>query len=141
LIDDESNDEDDNPLSLLADNDSDNESDDDLGPDNRLGAPAEHDEYGLPHPNTIVLPVETRPIEELRDEARRTSSRKRTRPQFFINESYLEGETTGEENRELVRGIEIIEQINAHMQTDDNDNEARIASLYQAWLGDTIRTR
>jgi hypothetical protein len=31
-----------------------------------------------PHPNTIVLPVETRPIEELRDGARRASSRKRT---------------------------------------------------------------
>ena len=47
---------------------------------------------GPPHPNTIVLLVETRLIEELRDGARRTSSRKRTRPQSNINESYSEGE-------------------------------------------------
>ena len=47
------------------------------------------------------------------------------------NESYSEGETTWEENGELVRGINIIKQINAHIQSDDNDNEARIASLYR----------
>jgi hypothetical protein len=44
--------------------------------------------------------------------------------------SYSEGITTWEENGELVRGINIFEQINAHMQTDDNDNEARIVSIY-----------
>jgi hypothetical protein len=61
----------------------------------------------------------------------RTSSRKRTRPQSYINESYSEGETIWKENGELVRGINIIEQIiNAHMKTDDNDNEARIVSIY-----------
>ena len=62
---------------------------------------------------------------ELRDGARRTSNRKR-----YINESYSEGETIWEENGELVGGINIIEQNNAHMQTDDNDNEARIVSIY-----------
>ena len=91
---------------------------------------SEHNQNVIPHPNTIVLPVKTRPIEELRDGARRTSNRKRTRPQSYINESYSEGETTWEKNGELVRGINIIEQINAHMQTDDNDNEARIVSIY-----------
>ncbi len=35
-----------------------------------------------------------------------------------------------EENGELVQGINIFEQINAHMQTDDNENEARIVSIY-----------
>ena len=95
----------------------------------------EPDEYTAPirptrDPNTIVLPVETRPIEELRAGAKRTSSRKRTRPAYYIDETYSEGETTWEENGELVRGINIIEQINSHMQSDDNDNEARIASQY-----------
>ena len=131
LTDDGSDDEDDNPLPLAADDDSDNESDDDSRPDYQLGEPAEQDDYGPPHPNKIVLPDETRPIEELRDGARHTSSHKRTRPQSYINQSYSEGETTWEENGELVRGINIIEQINAHMQTDDNDNEARTASLYR----------
>ncbi len=91
---------------------------------------SEHNQNVIPHPNTIVLPVKTRPIEELRDGARRTSNRKRTRPQSYINESYSEGETTWEESGELVRGINIIKQINVHMQTDDNDNEARIVSIY-----------
>jgi hypothetical protein len=63
-------------------------------------------------------------------QSRRRSSRKQTRPQFYINESYSESETTWEENGELVRAININEQINAHMQTDDNDNEARIVSIY-----------
>ena len=81
------------------------------------------------NPNTIVLPVETRPIEELRAGARRTSTRERKRPASFIEESYQDGETVWEENGELVRGIHMIEQLNAHMETDDNDNEARIASL------------
>jgi hypothetical protein len=130
-IGDESEDENNDPQTLMEDDDdSDDESNDDPAPDEQFGAQSERDDYGLPHPNTIVLPVETRPIEKLRDGARRTSSRKRTRTQFYINDSFSEGETTWEENRELVRGINIIEQINAHMQTDDNDNEARIASIY-----------
>ena len=104
LTDDGSDDEDDNPLPLAADDDSDNESDDDSRPDYQLGEPAEQDDYGPPHPNKIVLPDETRPIEELRDGARHTSSHKRTRPQSYINQSYSEGETTWEENGELVRG-------------------------------------
>jgi hypothetical protein len=83
------------------------------------------------HPNTIILPIETRPIEELRAGARRRSSRKRKRPANYIEESYQEGETVWEENGELVRGINMLEQLSAHMQTDDNDNEARIASLYR----------
>jgi hypothetical protein len=29
---------------------------------------------------------------------------------------------------ELVRGVNVLEQLNAHIETDDNDNEARIAS-------------
>ena len=130
-IDDEPEDENDDPPPLMEDDDSDDEPNDDSVPDEQLGAQSERDDYGQPpHPNTIVLPVETRPIEELQDGARRTTSRKRMRPQSFINESYSEGETTWEENGELVRGINIIEQINAHMQTDDNDNEARIVSIY-----------
>ena len=36
-----------------------------------------------------------------------------------------------EENGELVRGINVLEQLSAHMETDDNDNEARIASQYR----------
>eukprot|EP01036_Dinobryon_divergens_P061782 gene61782-biopygen27670 len=83
------------------------------------------------NPNTIVLPVETRPIEELRAGARRTSTRERKRPASFIEESYQDGETVWEEDGELVRGIHVIEQLNAHMETDDNDNEARIASIYR----------
>ena len=93
----------------MEDDDSDDEPNDDSATDEQLGAQSERDDYGPPHPNTIVLPVETRPIEELQDGARRTSSRKRTRPQSYINESYSEGETTWEENGELVRGINIIE--------------------------------
>jgi hypothetical protein len=116
---DESEDEDDDPPPLMEDDDSDDESNDDSVPDEHIGAQSERDDYGPPHPNTIVLPVETRPIEKLRDG-----------PQSYINESYSEGKTTWEENGELVRGINIIEQINAHMQTDDNDNEARIVSIY-----------
>jgi hypothetical protein len=89
------------------------------------------------HPNTIVLPVETRPIEErpieeLRAGARRSSTRERKRPASYIEESYSEGESVLEENGELVRGVNVLEQlINAHMETDDNDNEARIASQYR----------
>ena len=83
------------------------------------------------HPNTIVLPVETRPIEELRAGARRLSNRERKRPASYIEESYSKGETVWEENGELVRGINVLEQLNAHMETDDNDNEARIASQYR----------
>ena len=99
---DETEDEDDDPPPLMEDDDSDDESNNDPVPDEQLGAQSERDDYGPPHPNTIVLPVETRPIEELRDGARRTSSRKRTQPQSYINESYSEGETTWEENGELV---------------------------------------
>jgi hypothetical protein len=84
------------------------------------------------HPNTIVLPVETRPIEELRAGTRRSSTRERKRPASYIEESYNEGESVWEENGELVRGVIVLEQlINAHMETDDNDNEARIASQYR----------
>ncbi len=82
------------------------------------------------HPNTIVLPVETR-IEELRDGARRSSTRECKRPASYIEESYSEGESVWEENGELVRGVNVLEQLNAHMETDDNDNEARIASQYR----------
>ncbi len=80
------------------------------------------------HSNTIVLPVETRPIEELRDGARRSSTRKRKRPASYIEESYSEGDSVLEENGELVRGVNVLEQLNAHKETDDNDSEARIAS-------------
>ena len=74
---------------------SDDESNDDSAPDEQLGTQSERDDYGPPHPNTIVLlPLQTRPIEELRDRARRTSSRKRTRTQSYLNESYPEDETT-----------------------------------------------
>ena len=92
----------------MEDDDFDNESNDDSGPNDQLGAPSERDYYGQPHLTKIVLPVETRPIEELRDGARRTSSRKRMRTQSYINEPYSEGETTWEENGELVRGINIV---------------------------------
>ena len=83
------------------------------------------------YPNTIVLPVETRPIKELRAGARRSSTRERKRPASYIEESYSEGESVCEENGELVRGVNVLEQLNAHMQTDDNDNESRIASQYR----------
>ncbi len=84
------------------------------------------------HPNTIVLPVETRPIDELRDGARRSSTRECKRPASYIEESYSEDESVWEENGELVRGVNVLEQqLNAHMETDDNDNEARIASQYR----------
>ena len=72
-IDDELEDENNDPPPLMEDDDSDDESNDDLAPDEQLAAQSECDDYGPPHPNTIVLPVETRPIEELRDGARRTS--------------------------------------------------------------------
>ena len=62
---DESEDEDDDPPPLMEDDDSDDESNNDSVPDEQLGAQSERDDYGPPHPNTIVLPVETRPIEEL----------------------------------------------------------------------------
>ena len=94
----------------------------------------EHDDQDMEvqvHPNTIILPVETRPIEELRAGARRQSTRERKRPASFIEESYQTGETVWEENGELVRGINVLQQLNAHMETDDNDNEARIASQYR----------
>ena len=55
------------------------------------------------NPDMIVLPVETRPIDELRAGARRTSTRERKRPASFIEESYQDGETVWEENGELVR--------------------------------------
>jgi hypothetical protein len=83
------------------------------------------------HPNTIVLPVEIRPIEELRNGARRSSTRERKRPASYIEESYSEGESVWEENGELVRGVNVLEQLNAHIETDNNDNEARIASQYR----------
>jgi len=83
------------------------------------------------HPNTIILPVETKPVEELRAGARRTSSRERKRPAYFIDESYEKGEAIWEENGEIVRGIHVLQQLDAHMVTDDNDNEARIASIYR----------
>ena len=107
-IGDESEDENNDPQTLMEDDDSNDESNDDPAPDEQLGAQSERDDYGSPHSNTIVLPVETRPIEKLRDGARRTSNRKRTRPQSYINESYSEGKTTWEENGEIVRGVNII---------------------------------
>jgi hypothetical protein len=64
----------------MEDDDSDDEPNDDSVPDEQLGAQSERDDYGPPHPNTIVLPVKTRPIER--------RSRKRTRPQSCINEPY-----------------------------------------------------
>ncbi len=72
------NDESEDPPPLMEDEDSDDESNNDSVPDKQLGAQSERDDYGPSYPNTIVLPVETRPIEKLRDGARRTSSRKRT---------------------------------------------------------------
>ena len=82
-------------------------------------------------PITIVLPVETRHIEELRDGARRSSTRERKRPASYIEELYSEGESVWEENGELVRDVNVLEQLNAHMGTDDNDNDARIAPQYR----------
>ena len=110
----------------------DNESDDGMAIDDEpsVPTPEQHARRPRTHPNTIILPVETRPVEELRAGERRTSSRKSKRPAYYIDETYSEGETTWEENGELVRGINVIEQINAHMQSDDNDNEARIANQY-----------
>ncbi len=66
---DESEDEDDDPPPLMEDDDSDDEPNDDSVPDEQLRAQSEQDNYRPPHPNTIVLPVETRLIEELRDGA------------------------------------------------------------------------
>ena len=97
-------------------------------PDPDLGDQPMH---GHVHPNTIILPVETRPIEELRAGARRRSSRERKRPASYIEESYQDGETVWEEDGELVRGINVLKQLSPHMQTDDNDNEALIASQYR----------
>jgi hypothetical protein len=71
-INDESENRDDDPPPVMEDDDSDNEPNDDTVPDEQLGAQSERDDYGPPHPNIIVLPVETRQIEELRDGARRT---------------------------------------------------------------------
>ncbi len=66
LIDDEAEVEDNDLPPLMEGKDSDDESNDDSGPDDQLRTPSERDDYGPPHPNTIVLPVvETRPIEEL----------------------------------------------------------------------------
>jgi hypothetical protein len=59
-------------------------------PDPDIGEQPMHNHV---HPNTILLPIETRPIEELRAGARRRSSRKRKRPANYIEESYQEGET------------------------------------------------
>jgi hypothetical protein len=81
-------DENNDPPPLMEEYDSDDESNDDSAPDKQLGTQSVGDDYGTLHPNTIVQPVETRPIEELRDGARRTSRRKRTRQQSYINESY-----------------------------------------------------
>ncbi len=39
-------------------------------------------------------------------------------------------ESVWEENGELFRGVNVLEQLNAHMETDDNDNEAGITSQY-----------
>ncbi len=115
MIDDESEDEGNDPPPLMKDDDFDDESNDNSGPDDQFGAPSEYDDYGPPHPKTIVLPIETRPIEELRDGARRTSSRKRTRQQSYnINESYSEGETTTwEENGELVQHCRADQRVHA----------------------------
>ncbi len=60
------------------------------------------------HPNTIVLPVETRPIEELRAGARCSSTRERTRPASYIEESYSKGESVWEKNGELIRGVNVL---------------------------------
>ena len=81
------------------DSDSDSEGEDDDRKD------MEHLNQNMPdvwphNPDTIVLPVETRPIEELRAGARRTSTRERKRPASFIEESYKDGETVmGRERR------------------------------------------
>ena len=61
-----------------TDDDSDDEDNDPAPPLIDDKPEDENDNPPPPHPNTIVLPVETRPIEELRDGACRTSSRKRT---------------------------------------------------------------
>ncbi len=71
----------------------------------------EHDDQDMGvqvHPNTIILPVETRPIEELRAGARRQSARERKRPVSFIEESYQTGETVWEEDGEIVLGINVL---------------------------------
>jgi hypothetical protein len=71
-IDKESEDENDVSPPLMEDDNSDDESNDDSAPDEQLlGAQPERDNYRPPpRPNTIVLlPVETRPIEGLRDGA------------------------------------------------------------------------
>ena len=114
-----------------SDSDGSSDQDDDEGHDNHAYQSEEQPTAENTHPDTIVLPVETRPIEELRTGARRTSTRERKRPAYMIDETYAEGETTWEENGELVRGINALEQLNAHMQPDDDDNEATIASAYR----------
>jgi hypothetical protein len=130
--DDESDNESDDGMPDLTAEDSDDDSDDGMviEEEPNVPAPEQHTRRPRTHPNTIILPVETKPIEELRAGDRRTSSRKSKRPAYYIDETYSEGETIYEENGELVRGINVIEQINAHMQSDDNDNEARIANQY-----------
>eukprot|EP01036_Dinobryon_divergens_P033490 gene33490-biopygen26512 len=74
-----------------------------------------------------------------RDKTDRGTARRRSqktiisRAESYIEESYQEGETVWEENGELVRGINVLKQLSAHIETDDNDNdnEARIASQYR----------
>ena len=90
----------------------DNESDDGMAIDDEpsVPTPEQHARRPRTHPNTIILPVETRPVEELRAGERRTSSRKNKRPAYNIDETYSEGEPTWEENGELVRGINVIER-------------------------------
>ena len=97
---------------------------DDDDDDDDDGTQAHYDYFQEENPDTIVLPVETKPLEELRAGARRTSSRDRKRPAYFIEESYDQGE-------DIVRGVNALQQLDSHLITDDNDNEARIASLYR----------
>ncbi len=111
--------------------DTDDPSDDSDREDTRQVQPPTPDQPEQLHPNRIVLPVETRPIEELQAGARRSSTRERKRPASYIEESYSEGEFVWEENGELVTGVNVLEQLNTHMETDENDNEARIASQYR----------
>jgi hypothetical protein len=87
--------------------DTDDTSDDSDREDTGQVQPPMPDQPEQLHTYTIVLPVEKWPIEELRDGARRSSTRERKRPASYMEESYSEGEFIWEENGELVRGVKL----------------------------------
>jgi hypothetical protein len=93
------------------------------------------DDDSQPHPDTIILPVHTRPFEELLRGEPRRGKRARTKTHTFIEDSWTDLDELALE-RERAAQVNRLSHLDATMATDNSeqDQEERIAAAYSMYI-------